>query len=620
MRAALLLTLAFLLLAFSAAPVGTINTASLQSSPLKWTIMVYMADDYPPELPWQGNINEMAAADQAPGTNVIALVDPLGSGNSQLVKVEHGGQIPYDDSGAVIPPSHEVDMGSPDTLSSFIRFSVTAFPADRYVLILWGHGATPAWWGMCPDSTPLDILTLPEVGAALSNATAFIGRPLDLVGIDACAEGSMEMLYELRGCTGYFLASEKNIPFQGLPYTAILNDLASNPDMSTDRFGSDIVRDYIDWSRYNSTYSATLALFNMSRLDGVLDGLESLSSWGIYYDSIFHGALRNAFATAEYYETQWSADLGDLLSQLIRSPIPLEVQKTAVDTALKYRDMIASFASFNNPYLDDGIHANRSSGAVIYAATADPLYPALGISGTNWYEFGRLERRIAQTNASAPGPSVAYGDATGDGLADEVTVTWPSSYGSYRFWDFLEEPGGLFLLKEGSGTGPGFTIGSSQPGYHTLSVSAGDSSSNPALTHSTIKVTLFGKLALKIHVTRDGVGKQVGYDLRIMTANSTMMQPENDGNATFELVVPSQAEVGDVITVQVLDNRTGSLLSERLVILRYEQTTVMVDVPRPANANLFNAGLWFIALLPGSLILLFALFVHLENKRKARAR
>lgn len=131
---------------------------------------------------------------------------------------------------------------------------------------------------------------------------------------------------------------------------------------------------------------------------------------------------------------------------------------------------------------------------------------------------------------------------------------------------------------------------------------------------------MFGKLALKIHVTRDGVGKQVGYDLRIMTANSTMMQPENDGNATFELVVPSQAEVGDVITVQVLDNRTGSLLSERLVILRYEQTTVMVDVPRPANANLFNAGLWFIALLPGSLILLFALFVHLENKRKARAR
>lgn len=193
MRTAPFAALVFALLVMSAVPVGTTHVTSTQSSQTRWTIMMYMADDATPDLPWSGNIHQMEAANQTDGTNVIALVDPLGSGNSQLLKVEHGGAVTVADSFAVIPPGGEVNMASPNTLSSFIRFSAANYPADRYVLILWGHGA--GWEGMCPDGA--DILTLGELKDALSNATDFMGRPLDLIGVDSCAEANFEMLYEI---------------------------------------------------------------------------------------------------------------------------------------------------------------------------------------------------------------------------------------------------------------------------------------------------------------------------------------------------------------------------------------------------------------------------------------
>src|SRR5512136_1192232 len=181
MRTAPFATLVFALLVISAVPVGANHNISTQSSHMRWTIMMYMADDYPPDLPWSDNIHQMEAANQTDGTNVIALVDPLGAGNSKLLKVEHGGAVAVSDSFAVIPPSGEVNMATPNTLNSFIRFSATNYPADRYVLILWGHGA--GWVGMCPDGT--DILTLGELRDALSSATGSMGRPLDLVGVDS---------------------------------------------------------------------------------------------------------------------------------------------------------------------------------------------------------------------------------------------------------------------------------------------------------------------------------------------------------------------------------------------------------------------------------------------------
>ncbi len=198
-----------------------------------------MADDTSSPLPWADNINSMEAASQAPGTSILALLDPPGIGNSQILKITHDTNPQsttivspsIDDGGAVIPLDHEVNMASSATLQAFVTFALETYPAAHTMLVLWGHG--DGWRGLCPDGS--DILTLPELGSALTSATATIGRELDIVAVDSCAGAPFEMLYELSYRSDFLVASENNVPFQGLPYTDILNGLAADPAQSAER-------------------------------------------------------------------------------------------------------------------------------------------------------------------------------------------------------------------------------------------------------------------------------------------------------------------------------------------------------------------------------------------------
>ena len=96
----------------------------------EWTVMVYMAADSEPALPWEEDINEMEEAGLTDWMNVIVLVDPLGSGDSMILDIV-GDDGPYivsaevNDSLEVIPADGEVDMTSPGTLSDFITFCLS---------------------------------------------------------------------------------------------------------------------------------------------------------------------------------------------------------------------------------------------------------------------------------------------------------------------------------------------------------------------------------------------------------------------------------------------------------------------------------------------------------------
>ena len=79
-----------ILIALTLSPFGaTVGSqhASTLKTPSTWTIMVYMADNYVPGLPWQDNINQMEAANQSPGSNIVVLVHPLGSNDSMLLQI-----------------------------------------------------------------------------------------------------------------------------------------------------------------------------------------------------------------------------------------------------------------------------------------------------------------------------------------------------------------------------------------------------------------------------------------------------------------------------------------------------------------------------------------------------
>lgn len=91
---------------------------------------------------------EMLAANISSQVNV--LVETIGtkswskrlgiaSDHTQRYKVEAGNLVLVDDS------LGQLDCTSPDTLADFISWGAENYPANRYILIFWDHGAGPVY-------------------------------------------------------------------------------------------------------------------------------------------------------------------------------------------------------------------------------------------------------------------------------------------------------------------------------------------------------------------------------------------------------------------------------------------------------------------------------------------
>ena len=593
--------------------------AGVKQQNSSWTIMVYMADDFVSSLNWQEDFNEMEAAQQAPGTNIIALVDPYGPGNSTLYKIDHDPDFlnstivsaRINDSGAVIVGG-EVNMAAASTLSSFIEFSVSSYPATKNVLVLWGHGA--GWRGLCPDGT--DVLTLPELGDALSQATATIGKPLDLVVVDSCAEATLETLWEIREYSRLFVASEKDVPFQGLPYIIVMNDLAAMPNQSVEEFASKIADDYVSWSSTNTDYSVTMGVFNLSKVEPLVTALSALSAQGEKYDPIFHDTLRTTFNRSERYEEAYCMDFGHFMWQLQKADLPLEIRYYAIDSLLKGKAMVEHFGKYENPDPVNGVHVRNASGFTIFApgnGTTDGSYVNLSLAMTNWFEFGRLLRADATTVLNGQGPIVVS-------TSNAANLTWQDGTDSCSVWVFRNQSSGLAY--ESALTVSGSTISFAHiPGKLTLATS----SYRYGELHSyrTLNITLEGTAEIEILVSQDGQPVQdIAEEYEVLAkflhgGNSLVILPsEGAGQCVASVRIPQDAGVGDVVTIEIVDKSSGKLVGTASAFVPRGTATVEVEILSTCGCPYRSVVPLLFALLPGLLILGFALSLHYQNGRR----
>lgn len=598
-----------------------------------WTVMVYMADDYPITLSWQDDINEMEAAQQAPGTNIIALVDEYGDNNSFLLKVAHDPNFldstivstRIDDAGAVISGG-EVNMASPSTLDAFIRFSAQTFPAERLVLDLWGHG--DSWRGLCPDGT--DKLTLPELSAGLSDAVSAIGRPIDIVVVDSCAEASVEMFAELRGLANIFVGSEKDVPYEGLPYVLVMNDLAANPAQGPVRFGSRIADDYVVWSTTNSDYSTTMGVFNMTKVDALLAQLDTISISGASFDQLFHDTMRATLDASEQYEESFRVDFGNFMSLMSRAELPLEIRLSALQCIFEAGGVVEHFAKFSNDYATDGILVTNASGLTIYAAgtgSADSVYADLQLARTPWSGFGILLRNSTETTPSGPGPNVTLSPSMlYDSVAyaqppiDKATLVWPDVYDEVSAIVYRHSAGGLVQVAEFRSTGS--SISFEVPG--ALTVAAVASVDGHAASYALLNFTLEGTSTVRISLLENGaiVEDPSGtYAIAATTSNGTEVvggpSVATDGSVfVCRIKVPNDAEIGDTIMIEVRDASSGKLAGMASTCVPTNSTDLQINLwstkTSPENTLV---PMLFVA-LPGLLILVFAILVYNQGRKK----
>jgi len=136
--------------------------------------------------------------------------------------------------------SGELNMGDGSTLEEFIKFGLNYFDSDHYFLNLYNHGA--GIYGMCSDWTnDKDRLLINEIQEAISNALneSHISK-FDVISFCACNMALIEVAYELRNLTNYFIASEESTYRGNIHWNKVLNLLKSHP-VSTVNFVKGII-------------------------------------------------------------------------------------------------------------------------------------------------------------------------------------------------------------------------------------------------------------------------------------------------------------------------------------------------------------------------------------------
>lgn len=303
--------------------------AHAEPGPKKATVMVYMCGSNleSDDAAATRVLGEMRAARfNLDEVNVVALLggstrwwSGYDSGKLTVVQVDRNRKPPI-----VAPPMEWASMGDPDTLSSFLNYCHEAFPAERYILVLWDHGGGPNG-GVCYDSISemkerrTDSLTTLELESGLSNSP-FADRGLDLIVFHACLMGSAEVATRISPFARYMVASEGiNC---GIGY-GWLKDLENDPGpLETARRIVDASYAYNhDKNEHLTNVFAAVDLVKMAHLNDALDAFFSHIAEDLEPDSFtsFSNALRDveAFGVSEDGSDNGSdlVDLGDLVEK-----------------------------------------------------------------------------------------------------------------------------------------------------------------------------------------------------------------------------------------------------------------------------------------------------------------
>ena len=135
----------------------------------------------------------------------------------------------------------QYNLGDPDTLSNFLKYSYENYKANKYDLILYDHGG--AIDGAIYDDISKDNLTLEDMETALKNSPFNGNKKLDAVLFRTCLNGTIELANLFYPYANYLIGSEE--VSYGSNYTSVLNfinDLKGND--SGKEFGIKFVEAY----------------------------------------------------------------------------------------------------------------------------------------------------------------------------------------------------------------------------------------------------------------------------------------------------------------------------------------------------------------------------------------
>jgi hypothetical protein len=301
----------------------------------QWTIMVYLAGDnnLSDEMIWA--LKEVFRVGTPHNVAVTFLFDPVAERRpTRFFRVPE--VVDSVDVDGIFPILHdetfgESNSGNPATLVRFIKRSARDAPADRYMLILSGHGSGVIGGFLTDESEPrkrsLELTDLRNVFQKLRKQKQFAdraGRPIiDVLGMDTCLMSMVETCSEIRGDVGFLVGSEGFDPNTGWPYYRLLEDMRKRTSdgqiLDSPTLVRQLVRQYVLYYADFPDANISVDISACDVAESVVNDLEArLASFVKFYleagtddDAVIHDVVVLAHWRAQSYKLEQYADLRD---------------------------------------------------------------------------------------------------------------------------------------------------------------------------------------------------------------------------------------------------------------------------------------------------------------------
>lgn len=256
------------------------------TSPARWGVLVYSSASPDIEPACRESFDDVARAVPVDG---VAVAGWLGT-RTATRQLSPAGDV-------AAPP---VDMSRPEALEQFLRWGMKAIPAERYVVVLGGHGS--GFMGAVTDPTRQHIMAPQQMREALAGA----GLRADVLVLNACLEANVEVAAELAPRADVLVASQGLQRGAGIPLGTVIERLRA------DTSPIEAARAVIDASRAFPARTPMLSAVDERRVGEVVRAFDALGAALLADPAAMSAARAQIEAQPDFRERPHDRPLVDL--------------------------------------------------------------------------------------------------------------------------------------------------------------------------------------------------------------------------------------------------------------------------------------------------------------------
>lgn len=179
----------------------------------------------------------------------------------------------------------EESAGRVDTFTSFIAEVARHCPAERYMVLLWGHGQGPIGFfadahadGVLNDADrTLSLLELEQVLAFAAGPQGF-GQRLDILLGKSCSLATIEAAYQFKDHVDVMVSSQATVPLKAWTYGEIFRALGDDVEVSAKKLLEAVSRQYREAEDRLGRDEVPYSVIRPSQLDRIGGSLKALAA------------------------------------------------------------------------------------------------------------------------------------------------------------------------------------------------------------------------------------------------------------------------------------------------------------------------------------------------------